>query len=370
MPGTHILALLLSTPTPSRTDTVAAKTSSNPDPQPGSDRLAHLGTNDPCLAHIPHHTGAFAEDPGDSGGVPMVENGVSPPLADPDGAASTFAAETTDADTGAPTPHMPAEAKRSHDQPPWEKPTKSPITRKTRTTAQGLSQSGGVNTDDPNQSDHRGRTIHPLQPAHTNTTFPRYQLADHNLPPSPVDHLVRPLTDPAPASAAECAITCDVPHHEAVNTSSWATLSVRPATTLTDANGSMAIYQCAKLGHTFPIDGSTMAPFSRQKEDAPSPTIRSAHDATTHSSQEVSRLRSPVSGASVNCKAPAPPFSDSHAAIAFKHDHPYHPLDPLGHQEVKPPGSCAADDTVADMPMPLLPAKEKHFATSPGPRAK
>ena len=102
----------------------------------------------------------------------------------------------------------------------------------------------------------------------------------------------------------------------------------------------------------------------------PSPTIGSVHDAMTHSGQEASHLCSPISGASVNHKAPAPPFSDSHAAITFKHNHPYHPLDLLGHQEVEPPGSCAADDTVADTPMPLLPAKEKHFATSPGPHAK
>jgi len=72
----------------------------------------------------------------------------------------------------------------------------------------------------------------------------------------------------------------------------------------------------------------------------------------------------------INLKAPAPPFSDSHAAIAFKHNYPYHPPDPLGHQEVELPGSCAADNTVANVPMPLLPAKEKHFATSPGLRTK
>jgi len=286
-------------PTPSCTNTIAAKTGSNPDPQLGSDRLAHLGTNDPRLVHIPYHTGAFAEDPGDSGGVPMVENGALPPLADPDSAALTFMAKTTDADTGMPAPCMPAEAKRSHDRPPWEKPTESPITHKTCTTVQGLSQSGSVNTDDPNQSDHGGHTIHPLQPAHTDATFPRYQLTDHNLPPLPVDHLVRPLTDPAPTSTVECAITCNMPHCKAINTSSWATLLARPATTLTDVNSSMAVYQCAKLGHMFPIDGSTMAPLSRQKEDTPSPTIGSTHNAMTHGSQEASCLCSPVSGASI-----------------------------------------------------------------------
>jgi len=300
----------------------------------------------------------------------MAENGASPPLADPDGAASTFAAETADTDAGAPAPHTLTEAKRSHDRPPWEEPTKSPVTHKACTAVQGLSQTGGVDINDPDQSDHRGRIVHPLQPAHTGATFPRYQLADHNLPPSPVDHLVRPLTDLAPASTAECAITRDVPHRKAANTSSWAALSAHPATTLTDVNGSMAVYRCAKSGHMSPIDGGTMAPFSRRKEDMPLPTIGSAHNAMTHGGQEASRLRSPISGASINLKAPAPPFSDSHAAITFKRDHQYHPPDPLGHQEHEPPGSCAADDTVADTPMPLLPAEEKHFATSPGPCAK
>jgi len=355
---------------PSQPDTAAVKLRFDPDPQPGGDGFAHSGTHAPHLAPSLQRPGAFAEDPGESGGVPTAENGALPPLADPDGAASTFAAETADTDAGVPAPHTLMEAKHSHDRPPWEEPTESPVTHKARTAAQGLSQMGGVDIDDPDQSDHRGRIIHLLQPAHTDATFPRYQLADHNLPPLPVDHLVHPLTDPAPASAAECAITHDVPHRKAANTSSWAALSACPATTLTDANGSMAVYRRAKLGHTSPIDGGTMAPFSRRKEDAPLPTIRSAHDTTTHGSQEASRLCSPVSGASVNLKAPAPPFSDSHAAIAFKRDHQYHPLDPLGHQEREPPSSCAADDTVADAPTPLLPAEEKHFATSPGPRTK
>jgi len=51
-------------------------------------------------------------------------------------------------------------------------------------------------------------------------------------------------------------------------------------------------------------------------------------------------------------------------------DYQYHPPDPLGHQDVKPPGSCAADDMVANVPTPLLPTKVKHFAVSPGPCAK
>jgi len=355
-------------PTPSRTDTATVKIGSDPDPQPSGNGLAHLGTDDPRLAHIPDHPGAFAEDPGESGGVPTVENSASSPLADPDGAASTFAAETADA--GAPAPCTLAEAKRSHDRPPWEEPTESPVTHKARPAAQVLSQTGGVDIDDPNQSDHGGHAVHPPQPAHIDAAFPHYQLAEHKLSSPPVDHLVRPLTDPAPASAAECDTTRDVPHREAVNTLTRAASPMCPATTSADASGIMAIYRRATSGHAFPIDGGTMPPFSRQQEDAPSPTIGSGHIATTHGGQEASCLRSPVSGTSVDPKAPAPPFPNNDAAIAFKRDHPSHTPDPLGHQERKPPGSRAADDTVADAPTPLLSAMEKHFAASPGPRAK
>jgi len=355
-------------PTPSRTDTAAVKIGSDPDPQPSSNGLAHLGTNDPRLAHIPDRPGAFAEDPGESGGVPTVENGASSPLADSDGAASTFAAETADA--GAPAPCTLAEAKRSHDRPPWEEPTKDPITRKACPAAQVLSQTGSVDIADPNCSDHGGHAVHPLQPAHINAGFPRYQLAEHELSSSPVDHLVRPLTDPAPASAAECDTTRDGPHCEAVDTLTRAASPARPATTFADANGSTAIDWRATPGHAFPIDGGTMTPFSRRQEDAPSPTIGSGHIATTHGGQEASRLRSPISGTSVDPKAPTPPFPNNDAAIAFTRDHQYHPPDPLGHQDVELPGSRAADDTVADAPMPLLAAKVKHFTASPGPRAK
>ena len=98
-------------PSPPCIDTTTVEFRSDPDPQPSSDRLAHSGTNNPCLAHIPDHPGAFTEDPGESGEVPMVENGALAPLADPDGAVLTFAAETA----GTPAPRTPAEAKCSHE---------------------------------------------------------------------------------------------------------------------------------------------------------------------------------------------------------------------------------------------------------------
>jgi len=215
----------------SHIDSTAAKIGSDPDPQPSGNRLAHLGTNDPHLVHIPDCPGAFAEDLGESGGVPTVENSVSPPLTDPNGAVSTFAAKTADA--GMPAPCTPAEAKRSHDCPPWDNPIPKPITHKACAAVQTLSQMGGVNVDDLKFS-----------------SMPR-------------DHLVPPLTDLAPASAAVCNITHDMPYCKVVNTSNWAMPAMHLATTLADMNGIMAIHWCAKPGHAFPIDGGTMPPFSR-----------------------------------------------------------------------------------------------------------
>ena len=173
----------------------------------------------------------------------MVENGASPPLADPNGAALTFVAETTDA--GAPAPRMPAEAKRSHDRPPWDDPIPKSATRKARTVAQGPRQTVSVDINNPDQSDHGGHAVHPLQPAHIDATSPCYQLAIFQSFPISVDHQVSPLTDPAPASAVVCDITRDMPHRKAVNTSTWAT------------------HRHAKLGDAFPIDSGTMPPFSR-----------------------------------------------------------------------------------------------------------
>ena len=142
----------------------------------------------------------------------MVENGALPPHADPNGAALTFTAKTAGA--GTPNHHTPAEAKCSHGRPPWdkptEKPTNNPTTHKVRTVAQGPHQTSSVDTNDPDQSDHRGHAVHPLQPAHTDTTFPHYQLAIFKPFPISVDHQVPPHTDPAPASTAECTTTYDV----------------------------------------------------------------------------------------------------------------------------------------------------------------
>jgi hypothetical protein len=44
-----------------------------------------------------------------------------------------------------------------------------------------------------------------------------------------------PPIDQAPASAAECAVKCDVPYREAVSTLTWAALAMRPIITFVGA---------------------------------------------------------------------------------------------------------------------------------------
>ena len=139
---------------------------------------------------------------------------------------------------------------------------------------QGLGQTGGVDINNPNQSDHGGLIIHPPQQAYIDTTFPCYQLADLKLSSLSMDHQVLPLTDLAPASAAECAIRCNVPHREAVNTSNWAVLATHPATTFANADGSMAVLWRAMLGHAFPIDGNTIPCSRSSRRMSPRPSTR------------------------------------------------------------------------------------------------
>ena len=88
-----------------------------------------------------------------------------------------------------------------------------------------------------------------------------------------------------------------------------------------------------------------------------------------HGGQEASRPRSPVSGTLINPDAVLS-LPTNHAAVVFMRDHQSYLPDPLGHQDIEPPNSCATDDTVADAPTPLLPTKVKHFAASPGLHAK
>jgi hypothetical protein len=43
-----------------------------------------------------------------------------------------------------------------------------------------------------------------------------------------MDHQDRHSTDQAPASAAECAMMCGIPYHEAAGALNWAALATRP----------------------------------------------------------------------------------------------------------------------------------------------
>ena len=90
---------------------------------------------------------------------------------------SAFTAET--ADTSALQPRMRAEAKRNLDKSP-EEPNDKSVTSEAHPIAQGLLQTGGLDIDN-----HK-----------------------------PLMALVPPLTvtDSAPGSATECAITQDMPH--------------------------------------------------------------------------------------------------------------------------------------------------------------
>jgi len=314
----------------------------------------------------------------------VVENSTLAPLADPNGAASTFAAETVGA--GAPDPCTLVKAKRSLNWPPWEKLTKRPVTCKACPVVQGLSQMGSININNPKPF------------------------------PMPTDHQVPLSIDSTPVTTAESHIMHDVPHRKAIITPTWAALAtcsdtISTATTVAyfavkprpahleaakgsphypshtcglpftygdassplegnaHADNSTAVDQCATSGHTFPIDGGTTPLFSKRQETAFLPTT-SKHITATHSGKEALHPCSPVSCTLGDPKAPAPPLLINHAAIAFTCDHQHHPPDPLGHQEVEPPGSHAADNMVADAPMPLLPTKVKHFAMSPGPCTK
>jgi len=108
---------------------------------------------------------------------------------------------------------------------------------------------------------------------------------------APIPH----LTDPAPASTVECAITCNVPHHKAIDTSHWAALAMHPDTIFPNMNGSMAIDQHATSEHTFPIDDSTICWPSRWQEDVSLTTPKYDNIAAMHGGKEALCPPSPIS---------------------------------------------------------------------------
>jgi len=277
----------------------------------------HLGTNAPCLAPCLQASEAFAEDPDEAGGVMTMEDGVLAPPLDSKTVESAFVAETTG-----------AEALQPH-------------TLEFGTEDIVLVNVAALTLD-----------IDDLKPLS-----------------APIPH----LTDPAPASAAECAITRDVPHCKAVDTSHWATLAMCPDAIFPDANGSMAVDRRATSEHAFPIDDGTICWPSRWQEDVSSTTPKYDNIAATHGGKEALRPPSPVSIILGGFKAITNSFSDNIPPLTFTRDCHSHPPD-HAHQHVAQPDPTSPqpeDDTVADVPSnPLSSAKGTHFVASLGLRAK
>jgi len=106
--------------------------------------------------------------------------------------------------------------KRSLNWPLWEASAEESATHKACPVMQGSNHTGSIDINDPEQSDHGRRTIHPLQLVYINATFPCHQLTSFKLFSMPMDLVVPLSTDHTPASAAETCITCDMPRCKAV----------------------------------------------------------------------------------------------------------------------------------------------------------
>ena len=192
----------------------------------------------------------------------------------------------------------------------------------------------------------------------------------------PLPALIPSVTDPAPASAAQCTITCDVPYRGAVTTSDWAALAMHPDTTFSDANGSKAVDWRATSRRTSPIDDGAICWPSRRQEDVSPTTPDNDHVAATHGGKEASRLPSPASDTFSGPKALTTTFSDDHPPHTFTRDHQYHPPDRAYRhatwlQPSGPHGLQNTDNTVADAPInPPASVKGRHFVASFGLPAK
>jgi len=282
-----------------------------------SGEAVHLGTNAPCLAPCLQASEAFAEDPDEAGGVTTMEDSVAAPPLDSKTMESAFTAKTAGAEA------------------------LQPRMLKFGTEDIILVNIAALTLDIDN--------LEPLS--------------------APIPH----LTDPAPMSAAECAITCDVPHRKAIDTSHWAVLATHPDAIFPNVNGSMAVDRCATSEHAFPIDDSAIHWPSRRQEDVSSTTPKYNNIAVTHSSKEASRPPSPISIILGGFKAITNSFSNNHPPLAFTRDHHSHPPD-HAHQYVVQPDPTSPqpkDDTVADAPSnPLSSTKGMHFVASLGLRTK
>jgi len=269
------------------------------------------------------------------------------------------------------------------------------------------------------------QVIHISQCAYINAILRRYNLANLKLLSTPMDHQIRLSSEQVPASAAECAMMCDVPYREAVGALNWAALATRPDIAFAvatvahfaanpgpahweavkrifhyllgtcdlwltygeassplegyaNADGSMAKDRRAISGYAFLIDGGTVSWSSKRQEIVSLSTTKSEYIAATHGSKEALWLCSLISEVFGNLTNPTTLFSDNQAAITLTRDHQYHPR--TKHINVRyhwirwviKKGSirliyCPTDDMVADILTKALPsAKVKHFATSLG----
>jgi hypothetical protein len=129
------------------------------------------------------------EDPDEAGGVCMVEDDVSALFEDVKGKQLAFAVEITDAEAS--KPHIDTKATNVE----WHNP---------HLAVQESSHISSV--------DHNGPK-------------PFSALMDQCLPP----------IDQALACTEECAMTHNVPHHEAISTLTWAALAMHPITTFSGA---------------------------------------------------------------------------------------------------------------------------------------
>jgi len=307
-------------------------------PQPGRG-VAHPGSHDPHLMPCSQRPGAFAEDPGDSGGVPTMGNGAPAPLDAPDDMELAFMAETTGADALDPCTHT--EAKHAPNRPLWEATTEKSAACKARPVTQGFSHTGKVdNGDTPSTA-----------PSLAGNPGPAHWAASKRIPFT--------LTDtPDPL----------LMHDKASS----------PPDGSPNANGSTAEDWHATSRCASPIDSSTIPWPLKQQEDIPLPsTNEHDHVAATHSSMEASWLCSLASTIFGNLKDPTTFISDTPAATAPTRNRQHHPhtkhinvqrhqphqvaKEGLTHLTHRP--SSPVDDSEAD-------AKERHFTASLGLRVK
>ena len=247
--------------------------------------------------------------------------------------------------------------------------------------AEDPDEAGGVMTTEdgvpaPLQDSKTTESAFTAETADAEALQPRTLAEAKHSTDKPLLALILSVTDPAPVSTAQCAITRDVPYHGAINTSDWAVLATRPDTTLSDTNGSKAIDWHATSRRASLIDNGAICWPSRQQEDISLTTPENDHVAATHGGKEASWPSSPTSDTLSGPKAFITSFSDNHPPRVFTHDHQYHPLDRAYRHAtwLQPSGLHSlqnADDTVANAPInPPASIKGRHFVASFGLPAK